>query len=149
VARKKPVRLPNKLSALLRIAVADAKAVEKDKRYRLDMMAWHTPAGAKCSVCMAGATMAKTLTVDIRKDVDPSSLSASTNRRLRAIDYMRTGYFSLAADQIGVKRERWSVSDHALDRAHRLVQAAFDDETDRAPWSAYELAAGILEEANL
>lgn len=36
-------KLPDKLSTLIRVAVEDAKKIEKDPRYILNMDIWHMP----------------------------------------------------------------------------------------------------------
>jgi hypothetical protein len=147
-ARKKPVRLPNKLSALLRIAVKDAKACEADPRYKLAMDTWHTPRspGGVCEVCLAGSVMAKTL--GLRRDVSasPYSYTTSVERRLRALDYMRMGEFDYAAGELDLRI--------GPDQADALKVAADAvkpnvDEKLRAPWVAYEVAEHILKAANL
>lgn len=55
--------LPNKPSELIAIALADLIKVEKSKKFRVAMGAWHwTPPGSNvCHVCLAGAVMACTL----------------------------------------------------------------------------------------
>ena len=59
--------LPDKISALLRVALADVEKCDADPVYVLDMNRWHdpikTPAGPVCAVCMAGAVMAQTLKI--------------------------------------------------------------------------------------
>ena len=42
----------------IRQAVADLKACEKADGYKINMYAWHNPNG-ECSVCWAGAVMAR------------------------------------------------------------------------------------------
>lgn len=58
-------RLPWRPSQLIRIAIADFKAITRDPRYIIDMDTWHRPAPARldcaprCHVCFAGAVMAR------------------------------------------------------------------------------------------
>jgi hypothetical protein len=54
------VKLPDKLSELIRVAVQDMEACRIDPRYKLDMSVWHIPRDGICRVCMAGAVLAKT-----------------------------------------------------------------------------------------
>lgn len=61
-------QLPDTLSALILVALADLEAVEKSDTYVVNMGQWHSPslnAGPKgqlqCRVCFAGAVMAQTL----------------------------------------------------------------------------------------
>lgn len=64
---KTDVKLPDKLSDLLELAVNDAMSLENSNNYVLNMLDWHSPyvetTGTKCNVCMAGAVMACTLKV--------------------------------------------------------------------------------------
>lgn len=88
----------NKLSVLLSIARDDLKSVEQFKdRYEVDMGSWHVPWEGKCSVCMAGAVMARTYSMDDEADVYPSDLSYNLKRRMSAVDWLRCGNVSSAA----------------------------------------------------
>lgn len=138
--------LPDKLSELLRVAVADAQKCEADPRYRLRMDRWH--AGMRdsptCDVCMAGAVMAKTLGADPLCSVSPNSRPEDASK-LRAIDQMRYGDFPAAASRLGINVDR-----AFLIPASRLVQDGFDALLlRRASWSVYLGAARSLEEAGL
>ncbi len=147
--RRKP--LPRKLSALLRIAVEDAKAVSKDKRYRLNMGTYHTPnpADGRCHVCMAGAVIAQRLGVRPTRSAHPASTPGMPRVQLRAIDDMRDGAFSTA---IWRTTGKWpaeiGLSDVAF-AASKAVEATFDNDHGRAHWRSYLKAARILEEAGL
>lgn len=56
------IELPDTLSGLLRLAVKDARAIEKTAGYRLNMSKWVWPASdGVCEVCMAGAIMVRTM----------------------------------------------------------------------------------------
>lgn len=57
----KNVKLPDLPSELIRVALADLEKVESSDQYRVDMRRWHVPDGDVCSVCLAGAVMAKTI----------------------------------------------------------------------------------------
>lgn len=61
-AKQKVVKLPEKPSALIRLALRDLEKVERSRRYRIDMEVYHVPNG-HCRVCFAGAVMAYTLKV--------------------------------------------------------------------------------------
>ena len=79
--------LPNKLSDLLEVALEDLGKCEKDERYFIDMGDWHEPFhGGRCSVCMTGAVMAKSL--DVRSSIQayPSSFDVDTMNKLLAIN---------------------------------------------------------------
>lgn len=54
---------PDKLWQLLELAYADFKSIESDPEYRISMFVYHNnrKATQPCTVCMAGAVMARTL----------------------------------------------------------------------------------------
>lgn len=58
--------LPGQPSKLIRLALKDLEAVEKSKRFVVDMNEWFRPNG-QCAVCLAGSVMAKTLKVSTSK----------------------------------------------------------------------------------
>lgn len=103
-------RLPKKLSALIRVALADLAKVEKSKKYRVDMCRWHSPQAVfkehiafdRCAVCFAGAVMAKTLKCARTKHVSPEHFSPYVEQRLFALDSVRSGEVRCALRQIGV-----------------------------------------------
>lgn len=75
-------------------AVQDLEAVEADSRYVVDMGDWHRyfPEYETCSVCLAGAVMAKSLNAAADKDYSPTTLfDPSTSNRLRGLDKFRAG----------------------------------------------------------
>ena len=147
--KKKPVRLPSKLSALLRLAVKDAKAVSRRKAYRLEMGSWHRPEpDGPCLVCMAGATMANTLKVDPRCMIEPQELDESTRNKLYAIDSARAGAFQSALWELHQRRPPVSKRE-TLRRIGSEVYAKHKSADGRAPWSVYLAAADELEKAGL
>lgn len=88
-------KLPDKPSELIRVAMGDLRKIEQDKRYRVRMEEWHsgiTEDHGRCTVCLAGSVMAKTLDAPIADDLDPSAFDDShTMVRLRALDDFRNG----------------------------------------------------------
>ncbi len=146
-------QLPDKLSALLRVAVADARKIEATPGYVLAMQTWHEPITAddfegtddmvgKCAVCMAGAVMAQTFGAAPTDDVVPGDYAAD-RFKLLAIDDMRTGQFGYALRTLG----------HESGRTPQLINdfvaAHLDVEHGRAPWAIYEQAADMLEAEGL
>lgn len=105
------VKLPNKPSKLLKVALEDLEAVEKDLKYRIDMNSWHQPEDNKCSVCLAGAVMANRLRCDIEKALDPYDLLVDGNieywvdlrNKLEAIDYFCRGKVEGSLLRMGIK----------------------------------------------
>lgn len=82
--------LPDKPSALIRLALADLVKCERSKKYRIDMEFWHMP-NSQCAVCLAGAVIAKTLGADSGRYVGPSDFLNDTYRKLCALNAFRTG----------------------------------------------------------
>jgi hypothetical protein len=158
--------LPNKLSALLRLAVQDAQKCEAmPAEYELRMSYWHTPrSGGPCQVCMAGAVMAQSLGFERDRLINQGPLRFENGAALMAIDDLRTGNVHEAARRIGV-----GLTDEQQDACERVEQAirdayeadgfdgcdydpSSDDPEDfygRAPWPVYLEAADILEAAGL
>lgn len=94
--------LPDKPSALIRLAIADMKSCAEDSDYELNMNQWHLPsyrgslsegnAVDVCKVCMAGAVMAKSLKVNSSREATPRYFGESdTRKKLSALDNFRCG----------------------------------------------------------
>lgn len=100
---KKIGKLTNQPSKLIRQAIADIRKVETDERYRVDMNTWHFPTldfsstlklrqGLKvCAVCFAGATMAKSLSIDPSVYVSPENFSTENRKLFEALNCFRLG----------------------------------------------------------
>lgn len=82
VLKERPVRepkllpykkLPDKPSALIRLALRDLEKTERSRSYKVAMHTWHESNG-HCTVCFAGAVMAQTLNIPKNMDMDPSTL---------------------------------------------------------------------------
>ena len=143
-------KLPTKLSALLRVAVGDAKKCAKDPRYTLAMEVWHDPTYGKpnsCAVCMGGAVMAQQLHVSPNKHLLAMELPEH-KPSLMAIDEMREGSFVAAAQRLLDDPNRYS---DVLDEAQTAVMKTYRNNRDggRAQWRSYLAAARILEGAGL
>lgn len=149
------VNLGNKLSVMLRQAVSDARAVERMKRYKLNMNVWHerwdnhkeTP----CSVCLAGATLIKRSNARLSDNIYEldRKVTPLTSRKLQAINDMRSGSFSEALFKLrgGGRAPTTGAQHEALRRAMFLVTDSYV--SDRAPWAVYLAAADALAEAGL
>ena len=139
--------LPNKLSALLRIAVEDAQKCEADPRYLLRMGDWHVPSDStlRCEVCMAGAVMAQRFGAEPIASFAPTDYDDATAEAFWAIDAMRRGYFDSAAEEINLRLTE--EQQDALDD----MSAGFgiDVTKGRADWPAYIKAADELEAIGL
>lgn len=92
---KKQKKLPKKLSALIRLALADMKAARR-AGLKLHMSWWVAPGlgtDKQCSVCMAGAVMYGTLGNVKGYVSDPSDVTddRTEQRKLRALNNVRIG----------------------------------------------------------
>jgi hypothetical protein len=105
-AKKKSVVLPRKMSALITLALNDLIKVERSKKFVINMGDWHhaEPDG-KCSVCFAGAVMAKTCKFSLEQngDVRPNRHSMGENMdQFFALDSLRQGEVKLAASELSL-----------------------------------------------
>lgn len=141
------VKLPDTLSALLRLAVQDAQACEaQPERYTLDMGVWVEPVRDTCHVCMAGAVMVMSCNVEDTRFQSPCSMHPETGSKLLAIDMLRTGRLFRAAEYLGIDTVQHEAD---LDRVGRLIWRARIGPGGRADWDTYLAAADALEEVGL
>lgn len=97
MSKSTKAKLPEEPSALIRLALADLKKVERDKaHYVVNMNMYHEPDDfqyrkRKCTVCFAGAVMAGTLRASPGWSLDPSDFDTDTKKKLIALDYFRSG----------------------------------------------------------
>lgn len=107
------MKLPNKLSALLRLAIKDLTKVEKQtKKYNINMSTWHetvtTEDGkSKCNVCFAGAVLANSCKTNIKKSINirnfDQKLGIKTQAKMIALNELRIGQIDSAMGQLGNK----------------------------------------------
>ena len=90
--------LPSTPSELIRVALADLRAIERDEGYVVNMRRWHRPVydndRGVCAVCLAGAVLAKTLGVEPHEviyDTDLARYGCDVQGLLLALDYFRRG----------------------------------------------------------
>lgn len=101
--------LPRKPSALIRVAVSDARQLDP-ARYTPDAKTWHTarPWGEGCAVCDAGAVIAVTFGVKPSATVRPESIERAgtiahdDTLALTALDEIRAGNYNLACKDLGL-----------------------------------------------
>lgn len=122
--------LPKKPSELIRVALADLKAVEKNEKYRVNMNVWHARGfeyerhnngvlkfdergfpikkSEHCAVCFAGAVMACTLKVDDSSEAEPIDkiFSKATTGKLLALNNFRSGYVRDGLLDMGVSHKK-------------------------------------------
>lgn len=108
----KTKKLPNKLSALILLALDDLKRAERSKKYEVNMHLWHSP-NSHCNVCFAGGVMAFSLGANSNDLLDPLDFDHDTSRKLNALNLARIGNFGFAqswmmkSDKIKDKTEQF------------------------------------------
>ncbi len=105
---KKPKKLPDVPSQLIRVALADLKKAEKSPKYKIDMGIWHEPMGGmgRCAVCFAGAVMAGSLGAKPDYHCGPLGFGEETAYKLEALDFLRNGEISPLLRACGEDFER-------------------------------------------
>lgn len=102
--------LPDKPSALIRVAMADLKKCERDPRYFVDMAQWHEFNESKnaCAVCFAGAVMAKSLKVSEPlvegNYADPYKFGTTVQHKMQALNQFRAGEIEDALERLRIVR---------------------------------------------
>lgn len=139
----KDIKLPNKPSALLRLAVNDCKKVQKMKTRKLQMLSWHhwSSIDNVCSVCMAGSIMDRTLKVDLKRNIIPADFDFDKQNKLHAVNEMRNGNFDSAFSLLDMKDKY----NYKINQISSFVSRNFCFFKNRAPWNIYLKAADMLE----
>lgn len=102
--------LPDKPSALIRVAMADLKKCERDPRYTIDMAMWHAydETTNTCAVCFAGAVMAKSLkAADPLTEGnyrDPYSFGSIVRHKMQALNQFRAGEVEDGLERLRIVR---------------------------------------------
>ena len=87
---------PDTMADFLEATIADARGLNR-KRYRPEAELWHSPAfNGECRVCLAGCFIAAKLRPAINTDIDIADVSSAVANKLKALDFMRTGNWSVA-----------------------------------------------------
>ena len=122
--REPEVELPDKLSELIKLAVSDARKLDK-LVYIPEYASWHRPHDGLCSVCFAGVVMAGTLGCSPKKIKYQYSFSPDTELKLGVLERCRRGDWCGAVEELGLPIE---------DRLHHLFNSR---EFDRNPDSCF------------
>ncbi len=133
--------LPDKPSALLRLALRDLEACERDTRYIIDMQDWHEPRGDLCHVCLSGAVMTQSLAMDRFYSCNPADFDHELASKLEALDEARVGSwrrFGLQLD-LALREERYG---HLL--AELASLEVYDYHEDRDGFKDFLSAAARL-----
>lgn len=85
------MKLPDRPSELLKLAMHDLELCEQDKQYTIHMGNWHLSLPEKCIVCAAGAVMAKSLKTPTSRTIEPSNFPYGIECKLEAINFFRGG----------------------------------------------------------
>jgi hypothetical protein len=91
------MRLPDKMSELLQIALNDLNTIKSDDTYVVDFKSYHTPDDRKCRVCLAGCVIAITLNMDKSRDAHPSGYDRDTAHKLEFISAVALQNLGFAA----------------------------------------------------
>lgn len=98
------ITLPDLPSALIRVALADLKVCEADPLYDVRMLFWHQPNQRDvCYVCLAGAVIAKSLSVQKDHRAEPDDFEVEVGDKLHAINSFRTGDVNTGLVSLGLK----------------------------------------------
>ena len=108
--------LPSTPSELIRLALEDLRACERDDRYEVDMWDLHNSREGQrgqmvCHVCLAGAVLAQTLGVPRDRSIcgrDLARYRSSVQDRLRALDHFRLGEISAGLSYLGYDVDKLS-----------------------------------------
>ena len=130
---------PDTMADLLEAAIADARGLNR-KRYRPDAELWHSPAfNGECRVCLAGCFIAAKLRPSSDTDIDIADLSSSVANNLKALDYMRTGNWSIAFKSF------YSVLPDS-DTERQLNELPIPTDPDFSTWFEFDLHLASLDE---
>jgi len=98
--------LPNKLSDCIDVALKDLDAA-KALGFKVNMGNWYRNEGKTCTVCLAGAVIAREFDLDAGEDAGPYTLYFTDNlitnhdyQRLHALNLVREGYVEEALDRM-------------------------------------------------
>lgn len=98
-------RLPDRMSAVVRLAADDFEAVQGDAGYEVRWHFWHRPRpDGPCQVNLAGAVMARTLGVDREEPAEPGDFPRHDRIRLERLESIRTGGWRKALVRADGKR---------------------------------------------
>ncbi len=148
------VKLPDKRSALLRMAIADCLRVEEMPEVRLNMGVWlqvDSPVGTGCEACMAGSVMLCTLQLQPRTaKCSPEGYFLSNDinddvcNKLMFIDSMRGGTLLL-----GDGRELTDEQRGVISACEDIIVTEYNKKVGHAPFHVYLDVCSKLEAVGL
>lgn len=102
-----------KPSGLIRLALKDLRAVEKDSRYKVNMEHWHfvhplpqKPTDHLCHVCFAGSVLAKSFNFPLETKLI-GFFPKKMQDRMTALNSFRTGNVYSGLEQLGLVPKRY------------------------------------------
>jgi len=105
--------LPNKLSDCIDVALKDLDAAKK-LGFKVNMNRWYQRKGKTCTVCLAGAVMAREFDLDNYEEAGPATLFLTDNLisehdydRLHALNLVREGLVVEALARLDDVPEVW------------------------------------------
>ena len=103
------MKLPDKPSELIRLALKDLAEGLKEKQFDVDMDFWvaRDPGLPRCTVCLAGAVMVRELGFSTLHDATPSLVGGDTEAKLDALNYLRQGNVEDALIMLDQCEEIW------------------------------------------
>ena len=127
------MKLPDKPSELIRLALADLALCAADPNYRIDMGEWHKPEHGVCQVCLAGAVMAKSLNASRAAELCSSDFPENSQKILALNDF-RMGDVCRALDSLDLDLSNWgrNAPERSITPYHRDPAAFMADMRDLA-----------------
>ena len=129
------MRLPDKPSELIRLAIKDLELCEADPRYVIAMGHWHNPGAAVCYVCLAGSVMANTLGTDHKRFMNPALFGDRVAPQLDALYNFKSGDVKRGAEWLRVEtklKDRRPASYHSdSPAAFKTAMLAMADEFEQ------------------
>ena len=116
LSKRRYICAREKVSRLIRIALADLEKCEASEEYTIYMETWHSP-NSHCAVCFAGAVMAQTIGISKSVGAIPHQLHPLVEAQLLALNYLRAGF----------AQDAWNIllwrthGDYPLSRAYYSV----------------------------
>ena len=108
--------LPSTPSELIRVALADLSACERDDGYVVDMDDWHAPitddrGREVCEVCLGGAVLAQTLGAEPHEgigDHDLARYGSGVENKMNALNCFRRGEIDAGLEMLGYDVDKLS-----------------------------------------
>lgn len=121
------MKLPDKSSKLLLLALRDLELIERDPNYKVNMGVFHDSVfktGSKCSVCLAGSVIAKTLKCpkEFGANITPDAYPFHIWGKLYLLDNMRQGIF----EQLGFNEFDLAISEASHNDRQLWKQHMYD-----------------------